>query len=262
MQFIIAGFHRSGTSLFTQLLHRAGLHVGDRLLGAMPSNPYGHFEDREFLELHRSILWEHGTDWQWRSTLPMFISEHHWQAMRALIDAREVRHRAWGFKDPRVCFFLGAWKYLMPDAKALVVYRDPADCVRSLESRQGRAYFAGEGKPSENTRFFRMPDHGLRLWNTYNKAIVSFARANIADCLVIPYSHLTEGAPVISLINNRYNADFKPVETSEVFDFGATHRRNAPQIVLDKSLKEEVERTWRDLEELTKLTVTSGEDAR
>jgi len=39
-QLIVAGFHRSGTSLVCQVLHRAGLFLGYDLLGAVFSNPY------------------------------------------------------------------------------------------------------------------------------------------------------------------------------------------------------------------------------
>ena len=53
---VVAGFHRSGTSLVTEILSRAGLFVGDDLIGANPSNPYGHFEDREVVRLHDRLL--------------------------------------------------------------------------------------------------------------------------------------------------------------------------------------------------------------
>ena len=63
-QLIIAGFHRSGTSLVCQLLHRAGLFLGDELLGATFSNPNGHFEDAEVVELHERILADNGRTWR------------------------------------------------------------------------------------------------------------------------------------------------------------------------------------------------------
>ena len=40
-QLIVAGFHRSGTSLVCQLLDRAGLFLGYELLGTNPLNLYG-----------------------------------------------------------------------------------------------------------------------------------------------------------------------------------------------------------------------------
>ena len=62
-QLIIGGFHRSGTSATARLLHRAGLFLGYELLEALPSNPYGHFEDREVVDLHRHIL--NGNEQTW-----------------------------------------------------------------------------------------------------------------------------------------------------------------------------------------------------
>ncbi len=55
-QLIIAGFHRSGTSATAQLLRQAGLFIGDELLDANSSNPYGHFEDREIVTLYDQSL--------------------------------------------------------------------------------------------------------------------------------------------------------------------------------------------------------------
>jgi hypothetical protein len=259
VQLIVAGFHRSGTSLLTQVLHSAGLFVGRRLLGAMPSNPYGHFEDLDFLELHRSILWAHGDDWQWPSPPPLYVSPARWREMRALVRSRDLTHRSWGFKDPRSAFFLGHWKYLMPDAKVVVVYRDPADSVRSMESRQASAYFAKEGKPATHLRFFNEPDHGLRLWNTYNRAIVSFVRAHREDCLVVPFADLVLGFPVVATLNERFGADLPEILLDDVFDASATTRREVPQNVFDPQLQVSLHKTWATLEDLASTTRTPSE---
>ncbi|HUU33183.1 MAG TPA: hypothetical protein VMW48_03915, partial [Vicinamibacterales bacterium] len=57
---IVLGMHRSGTSLAASLLADAGLDVGTRLLGANASNPRGHFEDEDFVELQQAVLRELG----------------------------------------------------------------------------------------------------------------------------------------------------------------------------------------------------------
>ena len=62
-QLIVVGFHRSGTSLLCQLLHRTGLFLGYDLLGAAFSNPHGHFEDIEVFSLHEQILADNGQTW-------------------------------------------------------------------------------------------------------------------------------------------------------------------------------------------------------
>lgn len=254
MQLIVVGFHRSGTSLLTQLLHSAGLFVGDELLGAMPSNPYGHFEDREVLEFHRQVMDDHDTGWQVDSPALFTLSPMHWSRMQDLIARRDAAHRNWGFKDPRVCFFLAAWKYLIPDAKFVVVYRDPSDCVRSMETRHAEDYFRGSGKAEEHLPFFRQPDHGMRLWDTHNRAVTAFVREHLADCLVLPFSRLTEGYPVVRHLNERFAGELTEPSTEAVFDPAATRPRRTPQWVHNDHVRARAQRTWDELDRLTRLT--------
>ena len=252
VQLIVVGFHRSGTSLVTNLLQRAGLFVGEHLLGAMPSNRYGHFEDREVLELHREILADHGTGWQVDSPTSFSLSSEHWRRMGEYVQKRTSQHRNWGFKDPRVCLFLGVWRYLMPDAKFLIVYRDPGECVRSLETRQAREYFSQQGPVEQHRRFFTEPDHGLRLWDTYNRAIVSFARANMESCSVVPFSNLSAGFPLVRHVNERFSGDLDEVSTSSVLDASALGGRVHTLPVHDRRVSVRAARTWNHLEALAK----------
>jgi len=255
VQLIIAGFHRSGTSLLTQLLHSAGLFVGDDLLGARPSNPYGHFEDNEVLQLHRDILNRHGFDWQWDIPFPFHIGRDHWARMRRFVQRRDRDHATWGFKDPRVCLFMGAWKYVMPDAKVVIVYRDPGECVRSMESRQAAELLKGVNQRT-NRRFFAEPDHGLKIWDSYNRALVAFARRHEDDCLVLPFTALSQDYPVVARVNERLGLDLDPVETTTVFDPNVTSNREAPQRVHSPVVKRRVEETWAALEALAERTAS------
>jgi hypothetical protein len=254
VQLLVVGSHRSGTSLLTQLLHSGGLFVGDDLLGALPSNPYGHFEDREVLELHREIMSDHGVNWQVDEVQEFYIAPRYWRQMQEFAQKRAAKHRNWGFKDPRVCLFLGAWKYVLPDARFVIVYRDPADCVRSMESRQAGDYFRGAGNAEHHLRFFNRPDHGLRLWDVYNRSAVAFARRHLDDCLVLPFTHLQSGYPVIRRINERFGGDLQEVSTEAVFDANVTDGRRYRQWVHDAAVAARVTATWRNLEELSLQT--------
>lgn len=251
MQLVVVGFHRSGTSLLTQLLHAAGLFVGDDLLGARPSNPYGHFEDREVMDLHKSVLHGHGTNWQVDAPRLFHLDAVHWSRMQDFVGRRDAVHENWGFKDPRVCLFLGAWKHVMPQAKFVMVYRDPADCVRSMETRQASDHLWGSGNSDHHLRFFREPDHGLRLWDTHNRAMIAFARTHAPDCLVVPFTHLQDGYPIVARINKRFGGGLDEVPTEAVFDAGVANSRVSPQVVHGSGIAGRVEATWQRLEDLT-----------
>ena len=53
---IITGIHRSGTSLTASLFQSVGVNIGENLVGPEYGNIRGHFEDIEFVELHKRIL--------------------------------------------------------------------------------------------------------------------------------------------------------------------------------------------------------------
>lgn len=241
---VVVGFHRSGTSLLSQLLHRAGLFLGDELLGAMPSNPYGHFEDVEIVRLHEAILRDHGDTWHVTRPSAFHIRPEHWATMQRHVQKRSAEHPIWGFKDPRVCFFLGAWKYLMPGSRFVVVYRDPAESVYSLERRQASDLLASRGNAALHRRFWREADHGMRMWIAYNRAVLNFVNEHREDCLVVPFTHLRRGFPVIAEINRRFGTDLLEIPTTAVFDPSATTVRPGPQWVFSRNVAERAARIW------------------
>ncbi len=254
MQLVVVGFHRSGTSMLTQLLVEAGLFVGDDLLGAMPSNPYGHFEDREVLRLHRAILQRHGDDWQWDSPFPFFIGPDHWRAMRQLIRRRELSHRNWGFKDPRVCLLLGRME--VPPARREVRHRLPrSGRVRSLVGVASGLRLLRRRGPRDRPPAL-LPGARPRAADVghLQPGPVPFARLHPADCLVLPFSRLAPGFPVVEEVNRRFGADLAVVPTAEVFDPGVTGRRQAPQRVFSADVATRVESTWNELESLATET--------
>ena len=53
---VVAGMHRSGTSLISSVLAAMHVDMGHDTLVADRNNVRGYFEDIEFLELHRRIL--------------------------------------------------------------------------------------------------------------------------------------------------------------------------------------------------------------
>ncbi len=71
---IVLGMHKSGTSLVAGALKKAGVNMGDNLLGRHWSNPLGHFEDMDFFRLNRKILREVGGGWDNPPSLDKVLS--------------------------------------------------------------------------------------------------------------------------------------------------------------------------------------------
>jgi hypothetical protein len=261
-QLIVAGFHRSGTSLVGQLLHCAGLFVGYDLLEAAYSNPYGHFEDTEILELHRQILDDNNQTWLVSKPFLPIITQPHWQKMKHIIQRRDAEHDLWGFKEPRVCLFMMIWKHLLPNARVLLVYRHFSDTTYSLGRRQSTELLSNPtGPPRIYRRFWEEPDLALRMWLTHNEALLQFAHAYPEDTLTVSLDMVQSGFPVVKAINQRWGFELDEVPISEVFDTVTMQRRSGKQPVLDRRLIERTCATWQSLERLSGQTERMMEEA-
>lgn len=248
-QLIVAGFHRSGTSLVTQLLHRAGLFVGDKLLGASASNFYGHFEDREVKRLHNNILADNGRSWLADRRFAPFVGRSRWEALQGFVERRNADHRLWGFKDPRVCLFLPLWRHLLPEARVLVVYRHFADSTDSLGRRHTMDLLREAGSAEEHLRVLKEPDLPLRMWLGHNEALLDFARRHPDDTLVVPFEEIQRGFPLVRFLNRRWRLGLDETSTAP-FDPGLTTRRAGSQTLCDKRLIGRVEGVWQALEQI------------
>ncbi|MFM1823626.1 MAG: hypothetical protein RI967_1892 [Planctomycetota bacterium] len=135
----IVGMHRSGTSLVAGLLAKAGVPLGDELLGANIHNPHGHHEDTAFLALHDRLLAANGTDWTLAGAPADLEIPEALRDEAARIVARRAgaaRGAAWGWKDPRTTVFLPLWEELLPDLRVVVVFRRAATVAASLRRRR------------------------------------------------------------------------------------------------------------------------------
>ncbi len=254
-QLIVAGFHRSGTSLVCQLLHRAGLFLGYDLMGATFSNPYGHYEDIEVYDLHEQILADNGHTWLVSEPFLPVITEPHWRRMERIIQRRNAEHGLWGFKDPRVCLFMMIWKHLLPNAKVLLVYRHFSDTTHSLGRRQSVELLSRPAGPERMyRRFWEEPDLGLRMWLAHNELLLTFARTYPEDTLAVSLDMVQSGFPIIGAINQRWGLSLDEVPASEVFDPAAIERRFGRQPISDERLIHRIEATWQALEQLGEQT--------
>lgn len=254
-QLIIAGFHRSGTSFTAKALAESGLFVGDKLLGANESNPHGHYEDLEVIDFHNGLLAENGIDWMQAERIVPRVSERQWNKLNDIVERRNVAHRLWGFKDPRATHFLALWKSVLPDAKILVVFRDPIECVMSLHRRHASDFV--RHAELVYPRFFSVPDLALRMWVAANEALAEFCEAESEDVLVVGHAALSTGYPLIETINERWGLGLAAHAIENMFDPSLSRASPGRLAVCDMKIAEAARRVWGRLLELEDKTLSN-----
>src|SRR5689334_10369677 len=185
---VVAGMHRSGTSLVGSMLSAAGVAMGDRQLAADAHNPRGYFEDVDFLTLQRRMLWaatreDDGghRDWGWTESeaLDEAAFEPFLGEARALLEGRGDGGGRWGWKDPRTTVLLDFWQPLLPDARYVLVYRHPWGVADSMQ-RLGADVFV------------RHADYAYRIWAFYNERLLRFRRAHRERTLLVSADALAQ----------------------------------------------------------------------
>lgn len=255
---IVAGFHRSGTSFAASVLHRAGLSLGDDLIGAMPSNPLGHYEDRAIVSFHNALLDDNGASWQTTSALLPVVTQHRWMQMRALVEERSGAGRPWGFKDPRVSLFLSLWTHVVPHARVLIVYRPWWESVASLHRRHADGLERRVGDQAAHQRFLDEPDLGHRLWITYNEALLRFAAHHPKQVAVVGFKALSAGFPLADALESRWHLGLRRVAISDVFEPAAVTADEGSQQLADEALASQLDELLVHLDSLSIADATGA----
>jgi glycosyltransferase involved in cell wall biosynthesis/GT2 family glycosyltransferase len=181
LRLIVAGMHRSGTSLVASLFAAWNVSMGDRFLPATRENPTGYFEDVDFLELNRRILVactppeEGHRDWGWTEsgTFDAGPLAAHRDAAAALVAARDGTGRPWGFKDPRTSMLLDFWDDVLgQEACVLLLYRHPWEVADSILRTGADVWLTHPGYPA-------------RIWTDYNRRILDFHRSHRDRTLLV-----------------------------------------------------------------------------
>jgi hypothetical protein len=202
---VVAGMHRSGTSLVASLLHRGGCDMGEDLLAGDSNNLPGYFEDLAFLDLNRRMLAatvspEHPghPDWGWTEGAdPSGIDPRGLDAFvadaNALVAYREAQPSAhWGFKDPRTTVLLDFWEGRLTDARYVFVYRAPWDVADSMQ-RIGAAEFLSH------------PEFAFSIWRHYNRALLRFAQRHRDRTLIVSAAAVKrDPQALLGLIESRF----------------------------------------------------------
>lgn len=251
-QLIIAGFHRSGTSMLTQEFANGGLYVGERLLGSHISNADGHFEDFDFYTLHEKILKFNHQSWQISTDTFLEVPLHYQDEMKRICLHRNVMHEEWGFKDPRTCHFLEAWSQKLDNPYVVAIYRHFEACVNSLLHRASREILLNGAVDSS---FWQDPTLAYRMWLAYNKKIIAYAKAHPQTTIVISHEAVLDGFPIVQKVVQTFGFTLKPKPSA--IKKSLLSPQTFEMFELDEPLKKELEATWEALQELSLIKATN-----
>jgi len=219
-QIIIVGYHRSGTSAISQNLMRAGLFLGHDLLGAKPSNPHGHFEDREFLDINEALLRFNGSQWDCTSEpialVPKFAQAH----ARRLIARRLASHDIWGFKDPRICLLMDFWQSMLPDAHFLICLRHYTACVDSVIRRRlaDLPSVHSNRLKANHAEYAANADAACINWCIYMNTVLRFYNKQSERCSMVRVDELNGDFSLAKAVNTRIGTMLETIQLDETFD--------------------------------------------
>jgi len=151
---LVLGMHRSGTSLCAHVLSAMGVDMADEVREDS-SNPRGHWERWEIVELHDRIL-ELFNRAYYGPFHDFSLPEAWWadprvvqikQEIVAFLEKRMGRAH-FGFKDPRTVRLMPLWHQIINDLrlvpKVVLSLRNPSHVARSLNARDGMILAQGE----------------------------------------------------------------------------------------------------------------------
>ena len=217
---IIAGMHRSGTSIVARLLERGGLYVGGSWVDE-------NHESLHFSRANRAMMGEgpymlHDYGWTAPKT-DEFIQARRGYAERAaarvsVFFAERAGESVWGWKDPRNCVTLPVWLSIYPNARVLHVIRDGRSVALSLADRDALH-----------------PAFGLALWAYYvSRAERALEAVPEPRKLAVRFEDVME-APATTLGTLYEFAQLEPVASFDSITFDvdaglASARRSDPRL--------------------------------
>ena len=167
-QIIVLGHKRSGTSLVASLISRLGINMGEKLDGATFGNARGNWEDADVARITRGILAENKmlppvddiAISFLRATSRQFISEELSREIISFVNARNSKYEQWGWKFPLTTLAFSTWKYYVPNARIVAVFRSPEEVMDSVCRKH------------DCIAAYKDPAANLKAWVLYNSILL------------------------------------------------------------------------------------------
>ena len=198
---LLAGMHKSGTSILALILQSFGVNIGSKLLHAKEvstENPDGYGEDIHAINLNRLALTRLGLDPDWgeskRCVNTENITHSKWiNLAQAYLTSREQPNAIWGWKDPRNSILLNEWMEVDSNLKVLAIFRPPWDVVASFSRSRYKFY------PKNAERI-------VKIWCNFNQCILNFKKQYPSQCIILPASLIVSSpGEIIQILNAEWD---------------------------------------------------------
>lgn len=261
---IVAGMHRSGTSVVTRVVSLLGYTLPSNLISPHPCNPKGYWESQEIVNINREILVSAGAmleEWrgdEWRAF------DTRWYASA---DAKPFRERAqavlskefgdsrlYVLKDSRICrllpFWIEALKSFGTTPFVVCPIRNPLDVAESLERLTGIPHAIG-----------------LLMWLQH--VLAAEAESRSVDRLFLRYENLLlKPQSTMEQLRVALNTHFPEATSGDNMSIdehvfpGLRHHRHDDADILDApGLSEWIERSFEILNRWTSNVEATGDRA-
>ena len=137
--FIVLGMHRSATSLVGMGLAKSNVHIGETLLAPTEHNPYGHWEDVDFVRANNEILRAAGGSWDNPPPEEAIIAvgKRNAHQIAKFIMKKSHGKELWGWKDPRTTLTIRCYLPYLENPHFIACFREPMEVAKSLQRREG-----------------------------------------------------------------------------------------------------------------------------
>lgn len=182
---IVVGCHRSGTSLFAELLSRQGVFMGADLRK--------HFESDLFFQMNEYLLEKAQVTWADPFGHDRYLEEEnnvqafrdHWQhfwdtqgkkaywGYRIYYPGKFRDQKKWGWKEPRTSLWLDLWLQLFENAKVIHIVKNGVQVANSINSREKKRKPQDYLYESNAEKFL----YAFKLWEYYEDAILKSTRS-------------------------------------------------------------------------------------
>lgn len=256
---IIAGMHRSGTSLSGSLLEKSGLFIGEDLLSHGFDNKKGHFEDLEILKIHEKDLNSKHLDTRGLKGAIKGNLKFESFTNKAIDEflLKRKHHLFWGWKEPRTTLYLQAWKQKLSHAKCIAIYRHYDEVEDSLMRRYRYKIEHGVGMSSTvrlkhvllyPINVFIKKHEAYKAWYVYNKNILAYKKQYPKDVIIFELNHfLGNYNNAILHVSKQFNTELKEIDIDNIFEKSLLKNKKSNRLKIRLFSKKKLDTVFSEL---------------